>query len=112
MSNTAGGVQSYEWHMPAAPEATFAAAVAAANSLFKVKESDDFTKTIQFVTKVSAMSWGDRCTAQVVEDGDESVVRVSVVSRNSNNTLVAGKAAKNMQAYLSGIAEHLKANRG
>lgn len=109
MPNVVGnGIQNHEWNIPASADRTFAAAVKAANQLFKKVDSEEFTKTIHFMTKVSAMTWGDRCTAQVIADGDGCVVKVSVASRNANNSLVGGKAAKNMQDYLRAITAELK----
>jgi len=111
MDTFGNGAQSHEWHMPVAPAEAYEALRASVDSLFKLRESDEFTMTVQFATKVSAMTWGDRCTAQVIRDGDESNIRVAVASRNASSPLVAGKSAKNMQALLKAITDRLKASR-
>jgi hypothetical protein len=76
-----------------------------------LKDEDDFLMTVQFVTKVSAMTWG-RCIAQVIKEDDESKLRISIASRNANSTLDAGKNEKSMQRLIKDITDRLKAARG
>ena len=113
MANFGTSAQVHEWHLPVPAQDGFEALVTAAQNIgFNVLESDDFTRTVQFTTPISAMTWGDRGIAQIIKAGDECDLRIQSASRNANTPLAAGKFAKNMQILFTAIVEILKAQRG
>lgn len=109
MANLAGN-SSYEWHFPVSSEQVFNALVEAVSNNFYILNADDFTFTVLFETDVSALTWGQRGSAQVIRDGEGSKLRVTVSSRLSNNTFAASKVEKNMQLLLKEVSSSLKAN--
>lgn len=108
MSNSGAGAQTHEWHIPATPADTYDALRVSVEKLFKTKDADEFTRTVQFVTKMSATTYGAWCTAQVVSDQDESRLVVTIAARTGSNPAAAAKNAKNMQALLKSVSATLR----
>lgn len=107
MSNIGSGAL-HEWHFPVPPAQAFEALSQSVASLFNLKDSDDFAMTVQFMTKASALTWGDRCIAQVIKDGDDSKIRITSASRNADSSLVAGKLEQNMQRLIKDVSQRLR----
>lgn len=110
MSNQSGAF--HEWHLPASQAETFDALVEAVKSKMVLEGADDFARTVRFTAPLSALSWGFTCTAQVLRDGEGSIVRITSMGKVSRSAAVgASKFEKQMQSLLGEISRILKAKR-
>ncbi|QUQ69822.1 hypothetical protein [Kutzneria sp. CA-103260] len=71
------GNQDLERYFPVPPNDTFATLVEVVGERFKLKDSDDFTMTVNFSKGASAFTWGENFTAQVVPAEGGSNVKVA-----------------------------------
>lgn len=110
MSNQSGSF--HEWHLPASQSETFDALLEAVKSKMVLEGADDFARTVRFAAPLSALSWGFTCTAQVLRDGEGSIVRITSMGKVARSSAVgASKFEKQMQSLLGEISRILKAKR-
>ena len=76
-----GGTTSQERYFPVHPREAYSALQCVAGERFKLKKSDDFSKSCEFSSGASAFTWGENFTAQVVPAEGGSTVRVQAVGK-------------------------------
>lgn len=89
-----GGINSQERYFPVHPQAAYTALRRAAGERFKLKGSDDFSKSCEFSSGASAFTWGENFTAQVVPADGGSTVRVHAVGKVGGQIQHSSRSSK------------------
>jgi hypothetical protein len=108
MNTSSQGSLAYDWHFPVSPEETYSALSASIKELFKLKDDDEFTKTVQFETKPTMSQNGARCIAQVFKDENGSVVKLTATPKVVTQIRALPKASEALQELPKAISKVLQ----
>ncbi|WP_072690809.1 hypothetical protein [Rhodococcus marinonascens] len=76
-----GQKQDNELYLPVPPAAAFAALKSAVEQRFTLKSAEDFTMSCTFTSGMSAFTWGEKFSAQVVPVEGGATIKVSGVGK-------------------------------
>ncbi len=99
---------SLDRFVPVSPAAAFAALQRAVSSRFKVKKTDDFTMTCEFTSGVSAFTYGEKFSAQVVPADGGSTIRVSAVGKVGAQWGQGSRSSKLLSQLFDDIVSQLR----
>lgn len=94
--------------VPAPPAVVFAALKRAAENEFKVKGFDDFTMTCEFTSGMSAFTYGERFSSQVIPAEGGSTLRVQAVGKVGHQFGQGSRSAKLMGQLFDDIVSIIR----
>lgn len=106
-----GGQNNSERYLPAAPPEVFLALTESARKRFNLKSADDFTLTCNFSSGVSAFTWGEQFTAQVVPADGGATIRITSVGKVGAQVMQSARSSKLMGQLLDDVTATLRARR-
>lgn len=96
-----------EYHLPVEGSVAYQALVEVARG-FKLDRADDFTRTVNFSTGLSALTYGERVTAQVVPASEGCNVRLSVVPRVGGQLMQGRKNQQLLEDIFQRLVERVR----
>ncbi len=99
---------SLDRFVPVSPAIAFAALQRAANSRFNVKKTDDFAMTCEFSSGISAFTYGEKFSSQVVPADGGSTIRVSAVGKVGAQWGQGSRSSKLLSELFDDIVTQLR----
>lgn len=103
-----GSQTSLDRYVPVPPQQAFAALVQATKQTFKVKSTDDFTMTVTFSSGISAFTWGENFSAQVVPGEGGSMLKVSGVGKVGGQMMQQSRNSKLINQLFDDVVHLLR----
>lgn len=107
-----GSQQNNERYFPVPPQDVFESLLESVRSRFNLKSADDFTLSCQFSSGLSAFTWGENFTAQVVPSEGGSTLRISGVGKVGAQIMQSARTAKLVGQLLDDVTATLRERRG
>jgi hypothetical protein len=101
-----------ELYVPVAPKQAWQALYDVARASHKMTDSDDFTLVVNFSTTVSAWTWGEKVSGQVIPaDGGASTIRLTVVGKVGAQIMQDRRNQQLLDEVLKAVTDRLRASR-
>lgn len=93
---------------PASAGDVFAAVQRVIPRRFKLKDSDQFTRSCSFSSGASAFTWGENFTAQVLEADNGALVRIQAVGKVGGQIAQSARSTKLMNELFARVSRELQ----
>jgi hypothetical protein len=100
--------QDQERHLPVPPAEAFAALQQGVTAKFKLKEADEFTKTVTFKSGASAFTWGENFSAQIVPAEGGSSLRITGMGKISGQVHEQQRIRKLVERLFTDVVNVLR----
>jgi hypothetical protein len=95
-------------YLPVPKEQAYAALLSVVSKKFKLKESDDFTLSVQFSSGASAFTWGENFSAQVRAHDGGSLMEINGVGKVGGQIQQSTRTNKLINQVFSDVISELK----
>lgn len=97
-----------EYYLPVPPQQAFDALLGVAQDSFTVRSSDTFTKSLDFSTGISAFTYGERVSGQVVPAADGCTLRLSIVPKVGGGMLQGRRNQELLERVFNKVVERVR----
>ena len=89
-----GGTNSQERFLPVDSDVAYRTLLQVAGERFKLKKTDDFSRSCEFSSGASAFTWGENFTAQVTPSEGGATIRVHAVGKVGGQIQHSSRSSK------------------